>query len=924
MKRQLGVLVVWMLLASACGEEREWQVASSGLSEALMGVSGTSEKDVWAVGADTGSGPLVLHFDGTTWERRATGTKGHLWWVHAIDATTAFFGGVRGEVLEWNGSTFVRHATPALARQTVFGIWASAKNDVWAVGSGTSGRRGFLWHYDGAAWTDVPLPADVPLRGGESPGLFKVWGRSKDDVWVAGADGVVLHKDASGWTVHASGRNDTLFTVAGNAKRLYLVGGGSLAGLLESDGTTFTDRSPDELSLLQGVAADPTDDEHAIATGEGGAVFERAGGAWKKVDTKLADLGIESLHAAWIDPKGRVWAVGGKVVTTLTTGAIIRYAPPKGPTYEQPSPPTPPDPVCPAAQIDPAPGASIARRWNEQILGAIRRDLPRPTVHARNLFQLSAAMWDAWATYDATAKGVFVTEKNTATDLAAARDQAISYAAYRVLLHRYGGAAGGPIDKVCFKAFMDTLGYDVAVTSTDGSSPAAIGNRIAAAIIEFGKTDGANEQNNYADTTGFMATNTPLPVEGPSAPADDIDHWQPLDLAIASTQNGIPLAPGVQVYVGAHWGKVTPFAMTRTGSGTYMDAGTPPSITPEHMGWVVELIQKSHDLAPTAERSIDISPGAYGNNPLGTNDGTGHPLNPATGQPYAAQRVPMGDFGRVMAEFWADGPKSETPPGHWNVIMNRAFDHPSFLRKWHGDGEVLDRLQFDVRAYLAVNGALHDAAIAAWEIKRADLCSRPITHVRTSGGRGQSSDPSKASYDPRGRPLIDALIELITPESSAAGQRHEALRPFVGQIAVNVWRGEAGDVSRVSGNGWLRAAEWVPYQKRDFVSPAFPGFISGHSTFSRAAAEVLTRITGTPFFPGGILEQPIAANSTLTFEGGPSVAFTLQWATYFDAADQAGQSRLWGGIHIQPDDFIGRRVGAQVGDLAFTKAESYF
>lgn len=913
-----------LLLTAACGEERTWQVTASGLDEALMSISGSSEKDVWAVGGDTGKGPLVLHFDGTTWERKVTGTSGALWWVHTLKDGTAFLGGTRGIILEWDGSSFIRHATPALARQTVFGVWASARDDVYAVGAGTSGRRGFLWHYDGTDWSEIALPVDVPLKGGETPGLFKVWGLNADDVYAVGADGLVLHKDATGWKRIAVDRTDTIFTVSGNAKRLYLSGGGLQGELLESNGDAFKDVSPTDVALVQGVAADQSDSDRAFASGEGGAIFERSNGAWKKVDHGLT-LDVESLHATWIDHKGRVWAVGGKVLTNLTGGAIVQLAPKGQPSYVQPTPPTPPEVVCPAAQIDPAPSKSIARRWNEQILGAIRRDLPRPTVHARNLFHLSSAMWDAWAAYDATAKGVFVTEKATASDLDAARTEAISYAAYRVLEHRYANANGGPISKACFRAFVSKLGYDPDDQIATGDSPRALGNRIAAAIIEHGKTDGANEQNNYADTTGFMASNPPLPVENPSNPVDDIDHWQPLDLAIAATQNGIPLAPGVQKYIGAQWGHVTPFAMERVaGRETYMDPGETPTITPAHMSWVVEMIQKAHDLEPSSTQTIDVSPGAYGNNPLGSNDGHGHPLNPSTGQPYASQIVPLGDFGRVMAEFWADGPKSETPPGHWNVMANRAFDHPSFVRRWRGEGEVLSELQFDVRAYLAMNGALHDAAIAAWEIKRVYLCSRPITQIRTCAARGQSSDASKPAYDPRGLPLIDGLIEIITDESSRPGQRHEQLRAAIGQIAINTWRGEAGDVHRLSGNGWLRGVEWVPYQKRDFVTPAFPGFISGHSTFSRAAAETLTRLTGSAFFPGGILEQVINANSTLTFESGPSQTFTLQWGTYFDAADQAGQSRLWGGIHIQPDDFQGRRVGAQVGDLAFDKAESYF
>ncbi|MDH3730199.1 MAG: hypothetical protein OES13_03575, partial [Acidimicrobiia bacterium] len=42
----------------------------------------------------------------------------------------------------------------------------------------------------------------------------------------------------------------------------------------------------------------------------------------------------------------------------------------------------------------PPEGKSMARLWNERILEAIRRDFPAPTVHSRNLFHLSAAMWD--------------------------------------------------------------------------------------------------------------------------------------------------------------------------------------------------------------------------------------------------------------------------------------------------------------------------------------------------------------------------------------------------------------------------------------------------------------------------------------------------------------------------------------------------
>jgi len=311
--------------------------------------------------------------------------------------------------------------------------------------------------------------------------------------------------------------------------------------------------------------------------------------------------------------------------------------------------------------------------------------------------------------------------------------------------------------------------------------------------------------------------------------------------------------------------------------------------------------------------------------PPGTNDGSGFTLNPATGQPYAPNVVPRADFGRVLAEFWADGPKSETPPGHWNTLANSVTDAPEFERLWEGEGEPLDALEWDVRMYLALNGAEHDAAIACWEVKRTFTTSRPISLIRYMGTLGQKSDPGGPGYHADGLPLVPGLVEVVTAESSAPGERHETLARYVGQVVVRSWRGEPGDIKKeVRGVGWIRAAEWLPYQKRTFVTPAFPGLVSGHSTYSRAGAEVLTQMTGSPHFPGGLGEFVAKQNGYMTFELGPTVEVRLQWSTYYDAADQAGQSRIWGGIHYAPDDFEGRKIGKLVGLEAFAKASEHF
>jgi hypothetical protein len=568
-------------------------------------------------------------------------------------------------------------------------------------------------------------------------------------------------------------------------------------------------------------------------------------------------------------------------------------------------------------------GHSVARVWDEAILDAIRRDLPAPTTHARNLFDVSAAMWDAWAAYDPKADGYFVTEKDSSRDVEAAREAAISYAAYRVLLWRYSYGANIRVTFDELNRTMRSLCYRLDFTSTKGSSPAALGNRIAAAAIRSGRSDGSFERLHYADES-YVPVNVPLVVKQPGTAMHDATFWQPLALDQTVAQNGLAVPGKVQTFIGAQWGHVRGFALPRSKTGVPIDPGPPPIGTPADAAYkqaAVDVIRKSAELDPTDRQAIDIGPDGWGNNPLGTNDGNGYAVNPVTNQPYAPERVLQADYARVLAEFWADGPSSETPPGHWNVIANTVSDSP-LMESRIGSGAV-NRLRWDVQMYFALNGAVHDAAIAAWGLKRRYQSVRPISMIRYLSEHGQSSDPNLPAYDPAGLPLIPGLIELITKESSAPGQRHAALADHVGEIAIRAWRGNPKDPNQVSGVGWILGERWVPYQRATFVTPAFPGYVSGHSTFSRAAAEVLAAYTGSPYFPGGEFTQTFAPGY-LKFEHGPSKPLTLQWATYYDAADQAGISRIYGGIHIAADDFAGRRIGSGIGKQAWALAERYF
>jgi hypothetical protein len=589
--------------------------------------------------------------------------------------------------------------------------------------------------------------------------------------------------------------------------------------------------------------------------------------------------------------------------------------------------------------------AAVARDWNDVLLDAIRQDQARPTVHARNLYHTSAAMYDAWCVYDAVCDGVFYQHKHTPqSNLADDRDEAISYAMYRLLIWRFSGSAGAAVSIPAINSHMTGLGYDPNNTTQTGDSPAAIGNRIAQLIIDHGLNDGSNEANGYANRH-YEPVNEPLLPDFPGNPdISDPNRWQPLALDFFEDQSGIIIGEYPD-FLSPEWGQLTTFAMGISDAVDYeregftyrvfKDPGPPP-----HIGGVGDDLYKagyeqvvlfSGALDPTDGVMIDISPASRGNNDLGTNNGTGYDINPVTGLPYQPEFVPAGDYYRVLAEFWADGPDSETPPGHWFTILNTVSDHPLLEKRFKGEGPILDDLEWEVKSYLTLGGTMHDAAVAAWSVKGWYDYVRPVSAIRYMCDQGQSSDSNAASYDPDGINLYPGSIELITPVTIQPGGIHEHLAGLgnanLGKIAVNAWRGPDYIIdpdTSVAGVGWILCENWWPYQRPSFVSPPFAGYVSGHSVFSRAAAEVMTLLTGTPYFPGGMSDFYAPQNQFLVFEDGPSMDITLQWATYQDASDETSISRIYGGIHPTADDIPGRFMGFDIGHQAFAYAEAHF
>lgn len=614
---------------------------------------------------------------------------------------------------------------------------------------------------------------------------------------------------------------------------------------------------------------------------------------------------------------------------------------------------------------------SVARRWNEVQLAAIRQDLARPPVQARNLFHVSMAMYDAWAAYNPiattyllgkTINGVLYNYNGIAPILGgnvlASQEMAISYAAYKLLRARYSISPNSQSALYRFDTLMLHLGYDTSIHTSNyiTGTPAEFGNYIADQIINMGNNDGARQPQNYSN--GYYLPMNPL-LWVDSAGTNgmlNLNRWQPLHIVSAVDQNGNPIAAN-QVALCHEWGNVVPFNLSnptghfRNGNiyNVFQDPGGPSKIDTSngfdvsslHYKWANAMVSvwgSFHD--PNDTTMIDISPNTNGNlitypSTLteqynyydylnGGDTSHGHIINPVTGLPYVPQIVKRGDYTRVVSQYWADGPQSETPPGHWYVIINKVADNPLTIKKFEGIGNVLSNLEWDIKTYFTMGGAVHDAAISAWALKGWYDSPRPISAIRAMAALGQSSDSTLPHFHKAGLPLIPGYIELITATDSMAIANPSNLN----KIKVKSWKGFAfitNAATDVAGCGWILAENWIPYQRKGFVTPPFAGYVSGHSTYSRAGAEVMTKITNDPYFPGGILETVIPANSGfLQFEKGPSTQIKLQWATYRDASNEASLSRIYGGIHPPTDDATGRVVGETIGVNSVNYARTYF
>lgn len=474
--------------------------------------------------------------------------------------------------------------------------------------------------------------------------------------------------------------------------------------------------------------------------------------------------------------------------------------------------------------------SNVVLAWNDALLTAISQTPTAPTVASRAIAMLNTAMYDAWAAYDEVALATTtygVLRRPLAEHTTANKRKAMSYAAYVVLVNLYADLR---YRDVCFQDLMYAYGYDIdpdgdgdANLSADPTTPDGLGAWAGRRVVDRRRADQSNEDCItrvgtclYLDNTGYRPVNAPASVTG-TLVINDPNRWQPLIVTDLDSTSGI-CEPGplrAQTFTTPHWGNVDPFAL-----GSDPVTGT--------LGPILWSAENPGPYELQARELISIS-------------------------------AALDDEKKAIAAYWANGPDTVLPPGHWITFGQYVSER---------DGHTLDD---DAKMFFALGNGVLDAGIIAWRLKRQYDSVRPLS-----------------------------AVHFIL-----AGQ------------TVRAWAGPGRGVQDIP------AEQWMPYQKTCFVTPPFGEYVSGHSAFSAAGAAVLRAFTGSDAFGASAVLGVNFINSVYIKDEFLSQPVTLSWATFTEAADQSGMSRRYGGIHFERGDLDGRTVGRVAGERAFARAQQF-
>lgn len=255
-----------------------WSTVSSGTTQDLRGIWGSSPSDVWAVGYAT-----ILHYNGTSWSSVPSPVSGR--------------------------------------SQLLFGVWGSSASDVWAVGADYEGQMSdepgspfppVILHYDGTSWSSVSTDATLQF--------YSIWGANASDVWAGGAE-EIMHFDGSAWAITSTGVASPTYGIAGtSSSNVWFVGSSLLhdGWISHWGGAGWLGRPATTTYPVTDVWANSASDVWALTSGQ---ILHYDGTSWSSVSSGLAtNLALTDM---WGTSSSNMWAVTSGYPGEL--GGTIRH-----------------------------------------------------------------------------------------------------------------------------------------------------------------------------------------------------------------------------------------------------------------------------------------------------------------------------------------------------------------------------------------------------------------------------------------------------------------------------------------------------------------------------------------------------------------------------------------------------------------------
>jgi len=275
-----------------CSSLSSWSPMTSGTTNWLNGVWGSSGSDIFAVGNDGN----ILHYNGTSWSPMTSGTTDSLHGIWGSSGSDIFAVGGNGNILHYNGTSW----SPMTSGTTNWphGVWGSSGSDVFAVQDG-----GNIVHYNGTSWS--------PMTSGTTNMLYGVWGSSGSDVFAVGQAGNILHYNGASWSPMTSGTTNFLYGVWGSSgSDVFAVGDGG--DILHYNGTSWSPMTSGTTNRLLGVWGSSGSDVFAV--GQAGNILHYNGASWSPMTSGTTNW----LYGVWGSSGSDVFAVGAG-------GTILRY-----------------------------------------------------------------------------------------------------------------------------------------------------------------------------------------------------------------------------------------------------------------------------------------------------------------------------------------------------------------------------------------------------------------------------------------------------------------------------------------------------------------------------------------------------------------------------------------------------------------------